>query len=405
MDWIWIILIVVIIFVLFIILVVWLCSGKKKRTRKDLERRVKRFMNAEDKYFGSEERNSNRMRSVRSDQTRPAQSNNFGDERNTRRYHPQQSKEMDNYTDGHSFPRMAKENFSHKRRQQEYSDRSQNSIYRGRAVPYTPEEYDAMSRSQTDYFVRKFEEDRKDERIYRKKLSTKSPIDKDSVFKFSGKTGNTQSVHPKVKDRHPKKQTIFNPSRPVQFPSRRSSPKTVPAGSRDITPIQSRNITPVREQSPFYIPEKINSPFTVINDEREFAWSRKLSEMFHGRGRGENISRAALEEIYGVKFPNIRPDWLVNPETGRKLEIDCFGLTKRGPIAVEYNGIQHYHFSKDDVFFHKTEQDFINQLRRDQFKKEVIEGSGIPFIIIPYTIKYHEIGIYLLDKLRELNLL
>lgn len=44
------------------------------------------------------------------------------------------------------------------------------------------------------------------------------------------------------------------------------------------------------------------------------------------------------------KFPfqrDVRPDWLVNPKTNHKLELDFYCPQLK--IAIEINGIQHYH--------------------------------------------------------------
>src|SRR4030042_3157633 len=41
------------------------------------------------------------------------------------------------------------------------------------------------------------------------------------------------------------------------------------------------------------------------------------------RSKPEDICKKTLERIYKKKFSRIRPDWLRNPETNRKLELDC----------------------------------------------------------------------------------
>lgn len=147
--------------------------------------------------------------------------------------------------------------------------------------------------------------------------------------------------------------------------------------------------------------------FSVQNDREEFAWSAGLAERVTGTGRGEEITRLALKEIFETEFPRIRPNWLRNPETKRKLEIDCFGcildkFKARRCLAVEYSGKQHFHFPNA---FHKTQKEFENQVRRDIFKRETLEALSINYFVVPYTVKYQHIGIFVLDTVRVLGLL
>src|SRR5690348_6310742 len=81
--------------------------------------------------------------------------------------------------------------------------------------------------------------------------------------------------------------------------------------------------------------------------------------------KGEKECRRVLEEIYGKSFTKVRPKWLKNPETGRNLELDCYNEELK--IAVEYNGEQHYKWPN---FTKQSQEDFIQQVRRDKYKKE-----------------------------------
>ena len=51
-------------------------------------------------------------------------------------------------------------------------------------------------------------------------------------------------------------------------------------------------------------------------------------------------------------------------------------------IIVEVHGKQHYKFTK---FFHKTEADFKESIRRDQTKKDWCELNNITYIELPYN--------------------
>src|SRR5205823_8856314 len=55
--------------------------------------------------------------------------------------------------------------------------------------------------------------------------------------------------------------------------------------------------------------------------------------------RGERICCQTMQRIYGVSFKSTWPSWLINPETGEGLELDCYNDELK--IAVEYNGEQH----------------------------------------------------------------
>jgi hypothetical protein len=100
------------------------------------------------------------------------------------------------------------------------------------------------------------------------------------------------------------------------------------------------------------------------------------------KSNGEELSCRALSEIVQRDvLVNHRGQNIVNPETGRKLELDCFDpITK---IAIEYNGIQHYRYPNR---FHKTKEDFDSQVRRDGYKIEQCQREGIRLVSVPYTV-------------------
>lgn len=112
--------------------------------------------------------------------------------------------------------------------------------------------------------------------------------------------------------------------------------------------------------------------------------------------RGEAICRQVLEDIYKRKFPSTRPDFLKNPETGYNLELD--GYCEELQIAFEYNGVQHYVFPN---FAHRSEDDFRKQVRRDQYKIEACNSSGIYLISVPYNIPHNQIRDYIIYFLPE----
>jgi hypothetical protein len=115
---------------------------------------------------------------------------------------------------------------------------------------------------------------------------------------------------------------------------------------------------------------------------------------------GESICRETLEQIYRQPFPACRPTWLRNPETNRCMELDCYNDALR--LAVEYDGEQHFVFPNT---FHRTEDDFRKQLRRDARKRELCRQYGIRLINVPYTVPLRELPEYLERRLQEIGML
>lgn len=88
--------------------------------------------------------------------------------------------------------------------------------------------------------------------------------------------------------------------------------------------------------------------------------------------RGERICCQTMEKIYGSKFSSVWPEWLINPETGETLELDCYNDDLK--IAVEYNGEQHYKWPN---FTNQTYAQFINQVRRDDLKRHLCDKHNV----------------------------
>lgn len=110
---------------------------------------------------------------------------------------------------------------------------------------------------------------------------------------------------------------------------------------------------------------------------------------------GEEEARNVMVRIFnGVPFPKVRPVWLLNPTTGRKLELDAYSESLA--IAVEYDGEQH---SVWPNAWHKTRADFDRQLLRDALKNTLCMLQGVTLIRVPHTVKRAAIEQYLRDKL------
>lgn len=104
------------------------------------------------------------------------------------------------------------------------------------------------------------------------------------------------------------------------------------------------------------------------------------------RSKGEEACLIAAEEIFGVPFRKVRPNWLINPKTGRRMEIDCYNDDIK--VGIEYNGKQHYIYPNG---FHKCEEEFEEQKERDISKLEQCDQNGVYLITVPYTIPPHQI--------------
>jgi len=109
---------------------------------------------------------------------------------------------------------------------------------------------------------------------------------------------------------------------------------------------------------------------------------------------GEQETRNSLVRLFGKPFVSIRPPFLVNPETGRRLELDCYNEELK--LGVEFSGLQHYVYPNP---FHRTQAEFDAQLRRDRYKSEQCKQQGIKLITVPFTIKRPNIEAFLHEQL------
>ncbi len=113
----------------------------------------------------------------------------------------------------------------------------------------------------------------------------------------------------------------------------------------------------------------------------------------------ETKTRQLFESIFNVEFNTIRPKFLKNPETGKNLELD--GYNKLLNLAFEVNGIQHSRYSS---FFHRSKYNFIQQIRRDEFKRKKCKKLDVLLIIIPFDVKFRNLENYIICKIKRLGL-
>lgn len=123
---------------------------------------------------------------------------------------------------------------------------------------------------------------------------------------------------------------------------------------------------------------------------------KHMSSRTASESRGEKLCRSILEKCYEKPFPTVRPDFLINPESNYNLELDCYNADLG--IALEYNGIQHYIYPNR---FHKTEEEFQQQIRRDGYKKSACKSSGVYLITVPYNIPHSKLPQFIEYNLPE----
>lgn len=110
--------------------------------------------------------------------------------------------------------------------------------------------------------------------------------------------------------------------------------------------------------------------------------------------KGEQSCRDILEKRYSKPFPNIKPKWIINPLTGKNLELDCYCSDLK--LAIEYSGKQHFQICA----FAPTQKHVDYQRYKDRIKVERCKQEKVTLIVVPYTVKGHaKIEEYLQRKL------
>lgn len=142
--------------------------------------------------------------------------------------------------------------------------------------------------------------------------------------------------------------------------------------------------------------KKVNFEFdrsssSSIESSQESASDAKESKL-------EKATREALFKIFGKPFNKIRPNFLNNPVTGGKnnLEIDCYNEELR--LGVEVQGQQHYKYTP---YFHKNYEAFMNQKYRDELKRRMCKDNGITLIEVPYSVKVDNIEDFLRSEIKK----
>jgi len=124
------------------------------------------------------------------------------------------------------------------------------------------------------------------------------------------------------------------------------------------------------------------------------------------KNKHEERCREVFEAIFQKRFKTVRPNWLRNPATGKNLELDgyCSEIkTHLGTgLAFEYDGIQHAKYNR---YFHgNNRNEFIYQVKKDEWKDLQCKKKGVLLIRIPHFVAYQDLERYISSKLRTFGL-
>lgn len=149
-------------------------------------------------------------------------------------------------------------------------------------------------------------------------------------------------------------------------------------------------------------------PSFIIRRDRKKKKKRGSKEEGKSSNKNEERCREIFEGLFpGFKFKSCRPDFLKNPVTGRKLELDGYNpdiVTPLGKgLAFEYDGEQHSRYSPH---FHRGNVgEFKYQVARDGWKDTKCKKEGILLIRIPYYILPNRLEEYIIMQLKRYNLI
>lgn len=122
-----------------------------------------------------------------------------------------------------------------------------------------------------------------------------------------------------------------------------------------------------------------------------------MTAITKGRGVNELMCASILRNIFNKEFNTVRPDFLKNPETNHNLELDCYNEELQ--IGLEYSGEQHYVYPHK---FHKSPSSLINQVKRDELKRQLCREHNVYLVVVPYTVKYTDLKEYIIDALQPM---
>ena len=119
-----------------------------------------------------------------------------------------------------------------------------------------------------------------------------------------------------------------------------------------------------------------DSPIQGFRLKKRTVGSRYTQNSYH---KSESKLTKLIEQFYGPSnvFTVYHPKWAISDKEAL-LEFDIF---IKPNILVEYNGVQHYRFTK---FFQKNRSVFKSQNKRDKLKYRLAKKNGFKVVIFKY---------------------
>lgn len=125
---------------------------------------------------------------------------------------------------------------------------------------------------------------------------------------------------------------------------------------------------------------------------------------YEGLNKPESICKYVLDAYFNCRFEQVYVPFIINPKTGRKLQLDLYnGTIICGDyigLGLEYQGYQHYHYPNH---YHRSSNAFNNAVERDKYKRMRCKEEKARLIEMPYTVKYSDIPIVLINILDRLG--
>lgn len=137
----------------------------------------------------------------------------------------------------------------------------------------------------------------------------------------------------------------------------------------------------------------------VIYDSMPIPPKKKVKKKEKKRlNKYEEECRRIFEKLFSEEFPNVRPEWLVNPVTGSLLELDIY--CEKLNLACEYDGRQHAeHVDR----FHKNSTQFKYQRKKDNFKTKACQIRGVDLVRVPHWVKFKDLESFIVTELTKIG--
>lgn len=130
-----------------------------------------------------------------------------------------------------------------------------------------------------------------------------------------------------------------------------------------------------------YVGSQVKTQHKCICGNREwFPKPNNLIQSFDTCGcqkgtKSEKLLRQIIQYLTGLSFPSAKPEFLKNPKTGSRLELD--GYNEKINYAFEYDGSQHHSYSEH---FHRNEQAYLDQRARDRLKNKLCKNNNVTLL-------------------------